>query len=187
MPDHAYGIAHHAAHLIPDDDQERDMQRGRLIKGFVEAAKHIEHKTRKTSRCRFYESCGQRKSDEAENSDDLCRQIALCQPVDLFGAVIDEQRNRIKQIDRPIGNDAPRDKRNLAFPSESKVRHMTLLRCEPVGRTVGQVEKGGEKQKPKDRATDHRPPRRSVKLRQMHFHAWPSPTRSAIETVKMPH
>ena len=141
--------------MHPDDDQQGDVERWSLIERFIETAEQVEQETGRTA-CRWLvEDCGQRENDEAADCDDLCRQIALCQPVDLDRGVIEEKRKTVEQIDRPVGEDRPCHEGDRMFPGEGHVGNICSLRGKPVGCTIGDVEQWCEQEQPKDGALRH--------------------------------
>ena len=126
--------------MTPDDDGERDMQRRRLIERLVEAAKHIEHEARQAARLRPRETGGEREGEEATHGDGLRGEIARGQAVDARFAGVEEQRQRVEGVDRPVGNDRPGEERHRPFPIVDNAADMVALRSRPIGEAVGQVE-----------------------------------------------
>ena len=76
------GPARRVAPVVPDDDQQRDVQRRRLVERLVEAAEHGEQEARQAAGFGPHESRGQRKRDEAGDGDELRRQVAAGEAVD---------------------------------------------------------------------------------------------------------
>lgn len=143
------------APMVPDDHQQGDVQRGRLVERFVEAAKHGKHEARQAGRFRPHERCGQREQDEAGDGDELRCEIAAGQAVDPLPVVVKQQRQAVEQVDRPVGHDGPGDERDAVFPGEHGAADIVAPRRQPVGEAIGQVEERRQERQPQRSPHDH--------------------------------
>src|SRR6185369_9044438 len=101
---------------IPENDQQRDMQRWRLVVGSVESRQRIEQETEKARRLGLGESQAQGKYDEAGDRDRLRRQQASPMGIQFVAGSTEKERGAIEEIDRPIRNDRPIEERDPSLP-----------------------------------------------------------------------
>ena len=147
------------------------------------------------------ETGGERESEEASHGDGLRGEIARGQAVDARLGGVEEQRQRVEGVDRPVGNDRPGEERHRPFPIVDDAADMVALRSRPIGEAVGQVEHRRQEGEPQRGALGDDGegcvscgPRRS---RCLAGFSWAEATRqksthhahhilSATDTVKMP-
>ncbi len=160
----------------PEDDQQRDVQRRRLIERFVEVRQRREHRAEHAAGRGAREAEAQREGEEAGDAQQLRQQ----QPPDVQGELppgpADEQRHRVKGVDRPVGDDRPGEEGDVPLPAEGDRAHLGAPARQPVGKAVAGEEGGPEEGEPQRRRLPG--PRRGAA-------AHPA-TRSASETVKIP-
>ena len=144
MPDRGDRSAKVVADVIPDDDEQRDMQRRRLVERLVKAAEHGKQHSGQAIGLRPDEGHGQWEQDEAGNRDDLSGQVAAGEAVDSAGGRVDGKRQAVEQVDRPVGDDGPGEERHMSFPGKDDAADVRALRGERVCIAVGEVEERRE-------------------------------------------
>ena len=103
--------------------------------------------------------------------------------VELSLAGADEKRQSVEGVDRPIGNNGPGDERDQMLPVEHHRGDVIVLGGEPVRPAIGQVEERREEQEPSEPA----PPGPRFGRDALGRTDAQVLTRSASDTVKMPH
>ncbi len=166
---------------VPDDDQQCDMQRGRLVIRLIEAGQGIEPQAEEPIDRRFVKTVLQREQYETGHSYQLCRQQSQCMPIHLTACAAQQKRQAVQQVDRPVGHDGPGPKWNLVLPAEHDAGRDLAIRSQLVGPSIADEEQRAEQREPGEAA----PPLNDISLFAVHWvHA---ATRRARPTVKMPH
>ena len=168
----------------PENDEERDVQRRRLVERLVEAGQRGEQNAGKAVGLRLLKRELERKQNEADDRHDLRGEQAPAMGIELGPGCADEERQTVEGVDRPIRNDGPVEKRDVVFPREHDGGNIVALRRDGIRRSVGQIEERREKDEPADRA----PPRTRLGRRDgKRLGSAHEAIRSATDTVKMPH
>ncbi len=158
----------------PQHNQQHDVQRWRLIEGFVKTQQHREQPAEHAPGLGPHEAVAQRPQQKTRHADQLCAEQAQCMGVQLAAIAADKKRDRVARIDRPVRHDGPRPERHAVFPAEYHRRHLRRPPGQRVGQAVTEEEKRPQQRQPQRGTTDW--PRSAA-------HA---STRCAIDTVKMP-
>ena len=165
----------------PDDDEQADVQRRRLVVRQVEARQNVEHRAEHAIDRWPLESEMQREGEEARDGDDLRREQAQRMAVDLARRAAEQERQPVQKIDRPVGHDRPGNERNVPFPLEEDAANAGTRSRIPIRKAVAQEEKRSEQREPRQPAQPALAPALIGGARVHHAFL------RASETVKMPH
>ena len=102
--------------LEPDQDEQGDVQRRRLVVRLVEGTQGGEHGARQAVGRWAGEGEAQREGEKAGDGDHLRGEQALAVPVDGAGVAAAEEGQPVEEVDRPVGDDGPGAGRATAFP-----------------------------------------------------------------------
>ena len=161
----------------PDDHQQRDVQRRRLVVRLVEAHQHIEQPAEQPSHFWPFEGEPQRPEQEATDADHLCREQRQGMPVHLLARAWQQEGQPVQQVNRPVGDDRPGPQRHAVLPAEHQAADITAAGGVGVHQPIAEEEERPQQQQP-----EHATPNQPGLTRWVH-----SRTRCARLTLKMPH
>ncbi|MNE35700.1 hypothetical protein D3C80_1294760 [compost metagenome] len=136
----------------PDDHQQRNVQRWRLVERFVEAHQHIEQPAEQPTQLWPFEGEPQRPQQEAGDTDHLCAEQCQRVPVHFLACARQQKGQPVEQVDRPVRDDRPGPQRHAALPAEHQAADITT----PGGMVVRQPI-AEEKQRPQQQKPEHAP------------------------------
>ena len=142
----------HARELRPDQHQQGDVQRWRLVVGLIETRERIEHRAEHTIGRRTFEGEAQGEQREARDCKALRGQQAQRVTIDFARRAAAQEGEAVQGVDGPIRDDGPGPKRNLPFPREIDGGLHTARRRQMIGPAIAQEEERPEQQQPRDRA-----------------------------------
>ncbi len=128
------------------DDEQRDVQRRRLVVRLVETRQEIEEPAEDPVDLAPLQRATQREEQEAADGDQLRRQEAAGMRIELPARPAERQRQTVEQVDQPVGNDRPWQQRNPLFPVEPDEADVAALAADPGGEAVAGEEEGSEQQ-----------------------------------------
>ena len=176
-----------ARHRVPvggeENDEQGDVQRGRLVERLIEAVERREHPAEDAVHLAAHEAAAQGKGEKAGDRQDLREQQTGGVRVEPATRRAEEERNAVKEVDQPVGNDRPREKRDLLLPGEGDHGNLAAARAEPGGQAVAGEEERRQNEQPDKRA---RPGVGAGRFARQALPAFPSHRRRASETVKIP-